>query len=71
MPPHISNREALFAALADQLRLPDNRAPASFNARSHGNTDTFKLTADNAWSKKYFNAGSPEAKARAAMAGTD
>jgi phosphatidylserine/phosphatidylglycerophosphate/cardiolipin synthase-like enzyme len=57
---------------AEFLRLYEHyRARASFNARSHGNTDTFKLTADNAWSKKYFKAGSPEAKARAAMAGTD
>jgi phosphatidylserine/phosphatidylglycerophosphate/cardiolipin synthase-like enzyme len=31
---------------------------------------TFKLAPDNGWSKKYFTAGSPEAKARAAMAGT-
>ena len=32
---------------------------------------TFKLTPDHAWSRKYFTPGSPETKARTAMAGTD
>ena len=32
---------------------------------------TFKLTPDYAWSRKYFTPGSPETKARSAMAGTD
>jgi phosphatidylserine/phosphatidylglycerophosphate/cardiolipin synthase-like enzyme len=31
---------------------------------------TFKLTPDSAWSKKYFTPGTPETKARQAMAGT-
>ena len=31
---------------------------------------TFKLTPDYGWSRKYFKAGSPETKARMAMAGT-
>lgn len=32
---------------------------------------TFKLALDHGWSTKYFAAGSPESKARKAMAGTD
>jgi phosphatidylserine/phosphatidylglycerophosphate/cardiolipin synthase-like enzyme len=56
---------------AEFLRLYEHyRARASFNHRQQGNHDTFTLTADNHWSKKYFVQGSPEAKARTAMAGT-
>lgn len=56
---------------AEFLRLFEHyRARAAFDHRQSGDGDTFKLTPDNAWSKKYFVAGSPEAKARAAMAGT-
>jgi phosphatidylserine/phosphatidylglycerophosphate/cardiolipin synthase-like enzyme len=57
---------------AEFLRLFEHyRARSSFRKRQAGDTDTFKLTADNSWSRKYFVAGSPEAKARMAMAGTD
>jgi len=53
---------------AEFLRLYEHyRARAAF-ARRQGGEDTFKLTADNSWSKKYFVSGSPEAKARLAMA---
>jgi phosphatidylserine/phosphatidylglycerophosphate/cardiolipin synthase-like enzyme len=56
---------------AEFLRLYEHyRARASFNNRKQGDHNTFKLTADNQWSKKYFVQGSPEAKARTAMAGT-
>jgi hypothetical protein len=37
-------------------------ARASFAKREAGDKDTFKLTEDNSWSKKYFTAGSPETK---------
>jgi phosphatidylserine/phosphatidylglycerophosphate/cardiolipin synthase-like enzyme len=57
---------------AEFLRLYEHyRARFSFESRAQGNSGTFKLTPDNKWSEKYFKAGSPEAKARAAMAGTD
>lgn len=56
---------------AEFLRLYEHyRARASFNRRAQGDHNTFTLTADNRWSKKYFAHGSPEAKARMAMAGT-
>jgi phosphatidylserine/phosphatidylglycerophosphate/cardiolipin synthase-like enzyme len=56
---------------AEFLRLFEHyRARLSFEKRQQGDQNTFKLTADNAWSKKYFVGGSPEAKARATMAGT-
>ena len=57
---------------AEFLRLYEHyRARASFNEREEGHPNTFKLTADNTWSKKYFKAGSPDAKARTVMAGTN
>jgi phosphatidylserine/phosphatidylglycerophosphate/cardiolipin synthase-like enzyme len=56
---------------AEFLRLYEHyRARASFEKREKGNPDTFRLTKDNSWSKKYFEPGSAEAKARATMAGT-
>jgi phosphatidylserine/phosphatidylglycerophosphate/cardiolipin synthase-like enzyme len=56
---------------AEFLRLYEHyRARASFNSRQQGAQATFTLTSDSRWSKKYFAAGSPEAKARTAMAGT-
>ena len=55
---------------AEFLRLYEHyRARAAFARRQSGE-DTFKLTPDSAWSKKYFREGSPEAKARVAMAGS-
>ncbi len=57
---------------AEFLRLYEHyRARASFNHRQQGDPNTFTLTADNRWSRKYFTPGSPETKARTAMAGTD
>jgi phosphatidylserine/phosphatidylglycerophosphate/cardiolipin synthase-like enzyme len=56
---------------AEFLRLFEHyRARFSFEKRTAGDTKTFTLTKDNSWSKKYFIASSPEAKARVAMAGT-
>jgi phosphatidylserine/phosphatidylglycerophosphate/cardiolipin synthase-like enzyme len=56
---------------AEFLRLYEHyRARASFNHRQQGAHDRFTLTADNHWSRKYFAQGSPEAKSRMAMAGT-
>jgi phosphatidylserine/phosphatidylglycerophosphate/cardiolipin synthase-like enzyme len=56
---------------AEFLRLFEHyRARLSFERRAEGENKTFTLTKDNSWSKKYFVAGSPEAKARTAMAGT-
>lgn len=46
------------------------RARASEQRRAQGQPDTFTLTADAEWAKKYFVAGSPEEKSRKAMAGT-
>ena len=57
---------------AEFMRLFEHyRARFSFEKRQGGDTQTFKLTKDNGWSLKYFKAGSPEAKSRAVMAGTD
>ncbi len=56
--------------LAEFLRLYEHyRARLQFSRRQAGE-DTFKLTSDNAWSKKYFTPGNPAMKARQAMAGT-
>lgn len=58
--------------LAEFLRLFEHyRARLQFERRQAGNKNIFALTTDNSWSKKYFTAGTPESKARAAMAGTD
>lgn len=57
---------------AEFLRLYEHyRARMSFAERAAGNSDTFKLRGDKSWSAKYFEANTPEAKARVAMAGTD
>ena len=56
--------------MAEFLRLYEHyRARFHFERRQAGE-DTFKLTPDNSWSKKYFTPGNPEMKARIAMAGT-
>ena len=58
---------------AEFLRLYEHyRARAAFKEREEagaGASDTFTLTADSAWARKYFVPGSPDAKAREAMAG--
>jgi phosphatidylserine/phosphatidylglycerophosphate/cardiolipin synthase-like enzyme len=46
------------------------RARASDHRREAGEPETFTLTKDTKWAKKYFVAGSPEEKSRKAMAGT-
>ncbi len=57
--------------MAEFLRLYEHyRARFHFERRQAGE-NTFTLTTDNSWSKKYFIPGSPEMKARITMAGTD
>jgi phosphatidylserine/phosphatidylglycerophosphate/cardiolipin synthase-like enzyme len=57
--------------LAEFLRLYEHyRARFQFERRQAGNENVFTLTPDNTWSKKYFTGGTPECKARIAMAGT-
>jgi phosphatidylserine/phosphatidylglycerophosphate/cardiolipin synthase-like enzyme len=57
--------------MAEFMRLYEHyRARVQF-ARRQAGEDTFKLAADNSWAKKYFTPGSPETKARTAMAGTE
>jgi phosphatidylserine/phosphatidylglycerophosphate/cardiolipin synthase-like enzyme len=57
--------------LAEFLRLYEHyRARRAFDRREAGDSTSFKLAPDNSWSRKYFVAGSPEAKARIAMAGS-
>jgi hypothetical protein len=57
--------------LAEFMRLYEHyRARVQF-ARRQAGEDTFKLAVDSSWTKKYFTAGSPETKARTAMAGSD
>jgi phosphatidylserine/phosphatidylglycerophosphate/cardiolipin synthase-like enzyme len=54
---------------AEFLRLYEHyRARVAFHRRRNGE-DVFKLAPDSGWAKKYFVDGSPEAKARIAMAG--
>jgi hypothetical protein len=56
--------------MAEFLRLFEHyRARMAFERRSSGDTEAFKLTDNNGWSKKYFTPGSPEFKARQAMSG--
>jgi phosphatidylserine/phosphatidylglycerophosphate/cardiolipin synthase-like enzyme len=56
--------------LAEFLRLYEHyRARAAWNKRSHGNTDTFQLSATASWATKAFTDGTPECKSRIAMAG--
>ena len=45
------------------------RARASDERRQQGHPETFTLTKDSRWAKKYFVPGSPEEKSRKAMAG--
>lgn len=57
--------------LAEFLRLFEHyRARAAFERRQGGDRESFRLTADASWARKYFVPGSTEAKARQAMAGT-
>ena len=57
--------------LAEFLRLYEHyRARMAFDRRQAGDTTAFTLTPDNRWTTKYFTAGSPQSKARQAMAGT-
>jgi phosphatidylserine/phosphatidylglycerophosphate/cardiolipin synthase-like enzyme len=57
---------------AEFMRLYEHyRARFSFESRKEGDNKTFQLSKDNGWSAKYFKPGSPEAKSRMAMAGTD
>ena len=57
--------------LAEFLRLFEHyRARMAFERRASGDSDAFKLTSDNSWSKKYYKEGSPECKARKEMAGS-
>jgi phosphatidylserine/phosphatidylglycerophosphate/cardiolipin synthase-like enzyme len=56
--------------MAEFLRLYEHyRARMQFDRRQAGNAKVFRLTKDNSWNKKYFKPGTPEMKARTAMAG--
>jgi phosphatidylserine/phosphatidylglycerophosphate/cardiolipin synthase-like enzyme len=56
---------------AEFIRLYEHyRARAAFAERQGGDKSKFILTPDNAWATKYFVDGSPDTKARQAMAGT-
>jgi phosphatidylserine/phosphatidylglycerophosphate/cardiolipin synthase-like enzyme len=56
---------------AEFIRLYEHyRARAAFSERQGGDKSKFILTPDNTWAKKYFVDGSPDAKARQAMAGS-
>ena len=58
--------------LAEFMRLYEHyRARLQYERRQRGNTDVFTLTSDSHWAQKYFQPGSPDMKARKAMAGTD
>ena len=46
------------------------RARMAFDRRSAGDPGAFTLTSDNTWTTPYYTPGSPEFKARQAMAGT-
>jgi phosphatidylserine/phosphatidylglycerophosphate/cardiolipin synthase-like enzyme len=57
--------------MAEFLRLYEHyRARMAFERRTAGERDAFKLTSDNSWDAKYYTEGSPECKARHAMAGS-
>lgn len=57
--------------MAEFLRLFEHyRARMAFDRRQAGDSSAFTLTADSAWTAKYYKEGSPESKARQAMAGT-
>lgn len=56
---------------AEFLRLYEHyRARSAADHRQGGPSGGFSLTKDNSWSKKFFVEGSPEMKARIAMAGS-
>ena len=56
--------------MAEFLRLYEHyRARAAYLRHEQG-IDTFQLAKDSSWKKKFFTAGTPETKARSAMAGT-
>ena len=67
----IIGRAPIGIDLAEFLRLYEHyRARMAFDRRQAGDTTAFTLTPDNRWTTKYFTAGSPQSKARQAMAGT-
>jgi phosphatidylserine/phosphatidylglycerophosphate/cardiolipin synthase-like enzyme len=54
---------------AEFLRLYEHyRARAAFDKRQTGAPSVFTLTSDSAWAQKYFKKGTPDYKARIAMA---
>jgi hypothetical protein len=56
--------------MAEFLRLFEHyRARAAYDRRAAGDNAAFTLTADSSWSVKYYKNGTPECKAREAMAG--
>lgn len=56
--------------LAEFMRLYEHyRARAAWERSRHHPADTFALAPDASWARKFFTAGSPEAKSRVAMAG--
>ena len=56
--------------MAEFLRLFEHyRARMAYERRAAGDNSVFRLTSDNSWAKKYYEQGSPECKAREAMAG--
>ena len=66
----ISNSPRLAAIyLAEFLRLYEHyRARIAFERFAGGQQETFKLTPDARWARKYYVPGAPESKARLAMA---
>jgi phosphatidylserine/phosphatidylglycerophosphate/cardiolipin synthase-like enzyme len=56
--------------MAEFLRLYEHYRARAMYLRREAGEDTFKLTKDASWKKKFFTAGTPETKARSAMAGT-
>jgi phosphatidylserine/phosphatidylglycerophosphate/cardiolipin synthase-like enzyme len=55
--------------MAEFLRLFEHyRARMAFERRASGDREAFKLASNNSWSTKYYDSGSPECKARKAMA---
>jgi phosphatidylserine/phosphatidylglycerophosphate/cardiolipin synthase-like enzyme len=57
--------------MAEFLRLYEHyRARMAFDRRAAGAPEEFILTGDNTWTTAYFMSGSPQFKARQAMAGT-
>ncbi|MBV9721825.1 MAG: hypothetical protein JO082_07900 [Mycobacterium sp.] len=57
--------------MAEFLRLFEHyRARMAFDRRAAGDPDAFTLTGDNSWTTPYYASGSPDSKARQAMAAT-